>query len=224
LKKHISLDLWNTLITSNPEFSFARIKLLQESYLSDFNSEEISQAIEVIGRNTDDINMKTGVSLRSESMYSDVLTQFGITAKENEISELYYQLEPQFLSNLPELMYPSDELIEWFEKLVSAGHTLNISSNTAYIKGSTLTKALSEIGIIDYFDFLIFSDDIRCSKPSIKFFNHLVSECSKRGISKNEIIHIGDSYEADIEGARWADIACIHVSDSKQLLSFTKFD
>ena len=51
--KHISLDLWNTLLISNPNFSVERVKYFSKNYLSNINNDIISKEIENIGIETD---------------------------------------------------------------------------------------------------------------------------------------------------------------------------
>ena len=81
------------------------------------------------------------------------------------------------------------------------GYTTNISSNTAFIKGRTLRKIFVHFDLLDYFDFLIFSDEINSSKPSSNFFKELEVKCKNINVSKNSILHLGDSFEADVKGA-----------------------
>jgi len=97
------------------------------------------------------------------------------------------------------------------------GYTSNISSNTAYIKGRTLRKVFKKYDLLDYFDFLIFSDEINSSKPSSKFFKELERECKNLNVSKNSILHIGDSFEADVKGAEAFKIKSklINIDDKK---------
>ena len=71
--------------------------------------------------------------------------------------------------------------------------------------------------MLDYFDFLIFSDEINSSKPSSKFFKELERECKNLNVSKNSILHIGDSFEADVKGAEAFKIKSklINIDDKK---------
>ena len=84
---------------------------------------------------------------------------------------------------------------------------MNILSNTAFIKGETLRKILNEITLSEYFDFLIFSDEVGYSKPNIEIFKMMWDEILKIRkdssiLKKEEVIHVGDNLSADIEGAK----------------------
>lgn len=217
--KHISLDLWNTLLISNPNFSVERVKYFSKNYLSNKKNNLISKEIENIGIETDLINMSEGISIPSEKMYSKLLfKQQNIILDESDLKIIYSDLELIFLKNLPFIMYNIDALKECFENLLSRGYSLNISSNTAFIKGKTLINVLEKLELKQYFSFFIFSDEINFSKPSKKFFEKLLNNCEKLKINKENIIHIGDSIEADINGANQCEIKSHYVDKNERKL------
>ena len=217
--KHISLDLWNTLLISNPNFSVERVKYFSKNYLSNLNNDIISKEIENIGIETDLINMSEGISIPSEKMYSKLLfKQQNLILDESELKTIYSDLELIFLKNLPFIMYNIDALKECFENLLSKDYSLNISSNTAFIKGKTLINVLEKLELKQYFSFFIFSDEINFSKPSKKFFEKLLKNCEKLKINKENIIHIGDSIEADISGANQCEIKSHYVDKNERKL------
>jgi putative hydrolase of the HAD superfamily len=217
--KHISLDLWNTLLISNPNFSVERVKYFSKNYLSNLNNDMIFKEIEKIGIETDLINMSEGISIPSEKMYSKLLfKQQNTILDESELKIIYSDLELIFLKNLPFTMYNIDALKECFENLLSKDYSLNISSNTAYIKGKTLINVLEKLELKQYFSFFIFSDEINFSKPSKKFFEKVLKNCEKLKINKENIIHIGDSIEADISGAHQCEIKSHYVDKNERKL------
>ena len=73
--KHISLDLWNTLLVSNNKFSIDRINYFHNNYFINHDKSLINEKIETIGEKTDMINMNEGISLESEKMYDQLLSQ-----------------------------------------------------------------------------------------------------------------------------------------------------
>jgi FMN phosphatase YigB (HAD superfamily) len=139
----------------------------------------------------------------------------GVLPNRKQLEKIYLDLEIIFLEDLPKTMYEIDVLVKCFEDLKLKGYSLNISSNTAYIKGKTLIKVLESLQIKKYFDFFIFSDEIKSSKPSTKFFDCLIYNCTKLGVSRNNITHIGDSLEADISGAQQSKIKSFYVNKNE---------
>ncbi len=100
-------------------------------------------------------------------------------------------------------------LAESAEKIDGASEMLE------YLKGKYLLAAASngpwreqvsrmkKAEIFDYFDYIFISEKVGYSKPDIRFFD----ECKKAfDLPGNEIMMIGDSVNADIDGARKAGI------------------
>ena len=199
--KHISLDFWNTLMFSNKIFSKLRLDFLKKEFFQNISIEELSIQIETIGDEFDTINMKEGISITSEVMYQRLFSKFDIDITTTQAEKIYNDLEVLFLDNPPISIYDLDELKKSLKALRNNGYTTSISSNTAFIKGRTLRKIFIHFDLLDYFDFLIFSDEINSSKPSSNFFKELEVKCKNINVSKNSILHLGDSFEADVKGA-----------------------
>lgn len=216
--KHISLDFWNTLMISNKKFSNYRLEFLKKEFFPNIKIKELNFYLEKIGEESDVINMSEGVSIPSELMYQRLFAQFEIELDINRAQDLYDSLEFFFLDNPPKPLVDLDEFKKALKILKNKGFTFNISSNTAFIKGTTLRRVLKHYNLLDYFDFLIFSDEINCSKPSHNFFDKLVKDCEKINILKKSILHVGDSYEADIEGAQLSQIKSRLIDYKKESL------
>jgi putative hydrolase of the HAD superfamily len=207
---HFSFDLWRTLIKSHPNFKKERAKHLHENY-NDANKSlsEIESIIRQVDLMCNGINEKTGGNIDAEEMYYMILYQMNGGASvfdKIDIQQLCYEVELLIEQYTP-LVYDKD-IISTLEKIKSLPNvTLNISSNTGFIKGKTLRKILPKIGLAPFFDFQLYSDEVQASKPSKNFFNtllHQVNYCRKTVIPKDKIIHVGDNFIADIQGA----IAC----------------
>lgn len=212
---HISLDYWNTLMVSNNNFSTQRLDFLKKNHFQNKSLEELHYHVEKIGDESDHINMTQGISIPSETMYANLFQNLGKKISDNEAKQVYSDLEIFFLDNPPKTLYDIEALKKALIFLKNKNFTINISSNTAYIKGSTLRKIFKHYDLLDCFDFLIFSDEINCSKPSKYFFEDLETKCSILNVSKNNILHIGDSIEADVEGANSYNIKSKYIDYKK---------
>ena len=215
---HISLDFLNTIMVSNKKFSELRLDYLKNEHLPNISINELDYQIEKIGDSSDRVNMSKGISIPSVEMYKSFFLKFGVKLDEVHANKIYNDLEKIFLRYPPILLYDLCKLKNSFRILKAQGNTLSISSNTAYIKGNTLKKILEFYGLIKYFDFLIFSDEINSSKPALKFFQKLEESCKKINVSKDNILHIGDSLEADITGARLSKIKSRLIDYKKESL------
>ena len=90
-----------------------------------------------------------------------------------------------------------DDVILTLEHLQNAGFKLAIVSNW----DTPLDPLTERLGIADYFDAIIASHDarVRSEKPEPHIFNCALAAV---GVSAEEVVHVGDAYEADIVGAR----------------------
>lgn len=217
--KHYSFDLWMTLIRSNPSFKTERARF----FFDRFNERGISmEAVERLFRQVDllcnAINEKTGNNIDAEEMYlmvigamneGSVVNEVGASLKIVNIDRLYSDMEDLFLA-YPPLPYDDRTLpaLEALRKHAGPSATFSLLSNTAFIKGRTLRKALPGLGLDGVFDFELYSDEAGMSKPNKALFQLMLNTITvNRGDTEpKDIIHIGDNPVADYEGARAAGI------------------
>lgn len=231
--KHYSFDLWQTLIKSNPKFKKSRALHFYENY--NFNGKSITE-IEYIFRQTDLMCNKvteiTGKHIDYNELYLFVLYQINgnldfISAI--SISKLYKDIE-NILLEYPPVFYSADTPVV-LEKLKTKNTdiTFNILSNTAFIAGSTLIDIIRTLGIYDYFEFFIFSDEVGFSKPNIEIYKLLWGGITKSRkdldtLRLADVVHIGDNYVADICGAQNYGIHAFQInSNEKTILDLGRY-
>lgn len=211
--RHISFDLWMTLIRSHPQFKIKRAELIMEMFnLYGKSAEEIDSTIRNIDKAIDRKNMISGQKLSANKMYFEILKR--ILPKNQVISEneaillrkesdiLFSRYQPVFLNeNIPTIL----------RELKKDRYTINLSSNTGFIEGKTIRETLVSLEIHQYFDFLVFSDEINASKPSSHFFEIVKNNTSYK---MEEIIHIGDNPKADYMGARNFGFQALLITDN----------
>lgn len=199
--KNISFDLWMTLIRSHPEFKLKRAELISDTFnIKTISPKEIDGFIRSVDNVFDRYNMISGKKLSANKMYQELLQR--LVPKSEEVTleaaiKLREQADALFLECRPVFM--NDNIPQILLQLKNDGYILNLSSNTGFIEGETLRTTLADLGIIEYFDFLIFSDEIDASKPSSHFFQHVYNHIKA---AKNEVLHIGDNPKADYQGAK----------------------
>lgn len=209
--KHYSFDLWLTLIKSNPLFKIERTKIFHERFNPGMKSvDEVALTFRKIDLLANAINEKTGKNLDADEMYLmviDMLSDFSNDFKEIDLEGLYNEMEELLFKYLP-IIYSDETFSSLLHLKQNAVCTMNILSNTGFIGGRTLRKVLQQIGLNDFFDFQLYSDEERMSKPNSAFFKLMLHKVSELGTncSLNDIIHIGDNAYADIEGAKLAGI------------------
>lgn len=94
-----------------------------------------------------------------------------------------------------------DDVVPTLQRLQDADFKLAIVSNW----GVPLDPLTERLGIADYFDIIVASHDarVRSIKPDPHIFNYTLAVV---GVSAEEAVHVGDTYEADIIGAKNAGI------------------
>jgi len=94
-----------------------------------------------------------------------------------------------------------DDVVPTLQNLRDSGFKLAIVSNWE----STLDPLTERLGIAEYFDAVVASHDVRVrsEKPDPHIFNYALAAV---GASAEEVVHIGDTYEADVVGAEGVGI------------------
>jgi putative hydrolase of the HAD superfamily len=222
LYKHYSFDLWMTLIKSHPEFKRHRALYFFKQYNSlQKTVEEVESSFKKVDYTCNAVNEKTGKNIDADEMYWMVIHELNNGLQhftQIDFNTIYKDIETLFFNYLPVLY--NNETITHLEKIKNkSGATFNLLSNTAFIKGSTLRKAIMQIGLSTYFDFDLYSDEEGVSKPNAKIFETMITAVAglhkKSTITVQDIIHVGDNANADIEGAKRAGINYMLVNSNQ---------
>lgn len=93
------------------------------------------------------------------------------------------------------------DVVPTLQHLRDSGFTLAIVSNWE----SPLDPLTERLGIAEYFDAIVASHDVRVrsEKPDPHIFNYALAAV---GAAAEEVVHVGDTYEADIVGAEGVGI------------------
>lgn len=198
--KHISFDLWLTLIKSNPLFKHKRADFFAKKYNPLGLSEDaVFNIIRRCDKASDRLNEFSGKKIETELMYKTILKRLGHkidSIKSSELFEIKLAVNNLFYEHPPTLL--NEQILNILKQLKHEGYSLNISSNTGFIEGIYLKQCIHLIDLFSHFDFLVFSDEINASKPSNRFFEEVFNQTK---VKKQEILHIGDNRIADYEGA-----------------------
>lgn len=92
-------------------------------------------------------------------------------------------------------------------------YPLALVSDTVYSPGYCLRRLLDKAGMLRYFDFTVFSDEVGRSKPHPSLFEKVAGHF---GISVTDIVHIGDRPHNDIGGAHAVGARAVLLTVVKQ--------
>jgi putative hydrolase of the HAD superfamily len=201
--KHISLDVWLTLLKSNPNFKSLRNDLIIKHFDIKKEKQEVDDSFRRLDRTFTKVNEIVGKNLDSQEMFLIILADLGVALEnvsadqlndyEEQMLQLFWAYPPQFIEeNFPVIA----------EKLVQKDITLSILSNTGFIRGKTLRQLFKYYKVEPYFAFQCYSDEEYCSKPSADFFQIVYRNLlAIKNIEKKNVLHIGDNPIADVKGA-----------------------
>lgn len=216
--KHISFDLWLTLIKSHPQFKIKRAEFISKEFNPlGYSLSEVIEIIQNTDKVTDRINEINGKKLQTELMFKRILLKLGnkselinddLLAEIKDVgNELFMNYQPEFLN---------ESIHSMLDALKTKGYELNLSSNTGFIEGYIINDTLKNLSIFDYFNFFVYSDEINASKPSVDFFEKVYDQIS---FQRNEVLHIGDNYKADFEGAIKYGFKALHITNKQYTIN-----
>jgi HAD superfamily hydrolase (TIGR01549 family) len=110
-----------------------------------------------------------------------------------EVDELVREIEAMEIRIAPDFA----EGVHRVLPQLAQEYTLGIISDTIHTHGRGLRHLLQQQGLLQYFSYFIFSDEIRASKPSTEVFRQAIIGLD---VFPHEIVHIGDRESNDVDG------------------------
>ena len=209
--KIVSLDLWDTIIEDDPNLEEKRgeirIKKLYE-YLSPLNIsiKDVRKAYQKMSDWLFSTQKKTQKSINVSQQIYFIFKEFGIIPNSLVLEDIKMSYESAIFEFPPKVV---DNVYEFLEKLKRLNLKLCILSDAGRTPGWALKEILNKYKLINFFDKIFFSDEIGYVKPNKNTFNKIIKEFN---VKKEEVVHIGDSIEKDIIGAKEFGINYIYFS------------
>jgi FMN phosphatase YigB (HAD superfamily) len=208
----ISIDLWGTLIKGSPIFEKEKVKLVNDYFNFDEEPEFILKCFKDTKDELNAIIESTGwqpdENLIFSLLFSKLTRTTGHSWKKDYI-ETFMNRYQHLAHRYPPTIYSPDT--ENYLSLLSRKAKLIASSNTMFLKGITMQLILQKIGIWEYFQSALFSDEVGASKPSKDMF--MVSK--ELNISTD--YHIGDNIYTDGASSDFGSEPIIIHSNNKTL-------
>lgn len=208
--KAVTYDLWNTLVY-NRNYGEFRLPALKKT-LSDFGysfdypvvEDAYLDGFRFSGRV---IRAENHRHVETAEIVGEVLRLLEVK-DEGVLNELVPMYEDSFLCAPPELKEGVFEALDYTKR-----YRVGLVSVTGVSPGRLVRRVLKEYGIIDYFEALSFSDEVKWVKPNVKLY-HAATESLKT--APEDSVHVGDSMKGDIVGAKRAGMRAIWVKTKEQ--------
>jgi HAD superfamily hydrolase (TIGR01549 family) len=132
-----------------------------------------------------------------------------IRMKEEWFDELASAYTAPIFEIPPYLNPDAHNLLKW---LRGHGRSVGLICNTGFTPGVALRKFLEKEGVAEFFNVMLFSDELGIRKPDAKIFQ---SAAQQLGSDPSEIVHVGDNLRLDVWGAKNAGFVAIHFSSEE---------
>ena len=210
--KAVTFDLWETLLFEKDGWNQRRMNVRCQNLAQALNKlgvkipteqfafafKEMTSWLENIWKNN-----------REVTHYDQI--QFIVkTASKNTINlkqEWITQLSSAYTSaifDIPPILNPdARKVLQW---LKNQNIRMGIICNTGLTPGFGLRKFLANEDMADYFDLMLFSDEVGVRKPNPKIFQTASQELQTK---PRNVVHVGDNLKSDVWGAKNAGFRTI---------------
>jgi len=205
----ICFDLWDTVFIDDSDEPKRAQRNLPPKPIERRNLVEcfLQEAGSPVARHLIDIAYDTTDAAFYQVWYGQQLTwpvaeRLGVLLKGlnrelpvDRFAELVRLHEDMELDPVPELAPKIAEILAQLH----GQYRLAVVSDAIFTPGRGLRKLLAHYDLLQYFDAFAFSDELACSKPCARMFEHIAETLS---IPLDSIVHIGDREQKDVAGAQ----------------------
>jgi putative hydrolase of the HAD superfamily len=211
----VTFDLWETLLFEHDGASMRRGAARCRSLTQALNGlgvqisiEEMSVAVqETVSSLVTlwDVNRDVGYIDQIRLIIKNV-SRGSLALKQGWLNELIAAYTSSILE-VPPFLNP--EAPRALEGLKNRHKLIGLICNTGLTPGIGLRKFLANEGVANYFDTMIFSEEVGIRKPDSQIF-HLAAR--RLDVEPTEIVHVGDNLKMDVWGAKNAGLRAVHFS------------
>jgi putative hydrolase of the HAD superfamily len=212
----VTFDLWNTLISNQPQDHDRYRQIRVETTARVLNQhgipvsldhltiayEEGFESYKVIWRRNEDLSTEEQLKI----MFNLLPEEKPKTISADLMGELIEAYTSPLLFYPPPLIEGAEETLR---QVKERKFKLGLICNTGRTPGKTIKIFLKQKGMFDYFDVTTFSDELRIRKPHPRIFHYTLDRL--RSIPHNSV-HVGDVVELDVLGAKNAGMHSVHLN------------
>jgi len=213
LIRAITFDFWNTLYKGPADRRVfdKRIKavtqLLQQAGY-DLSSEVVGVAFKAAWQKADRMQLEQYFDPTPRGQIEFALQDLQLQVDEHIKDELYQAYTSKLLEIPPDM---NDGVAETLP-LLAEKHRLAVICNTGVTPGVILRQLMKKDKIFDYFQFLVFSDEVAWAKPNAAIFKYTLENIQ---MTSQQAAHIGDNEHTDVAGAKAAGMTTVWLAPDK---------
>jgi len=218
--KHVSFDVWGTLISANPEFAAARTDFLSREF--NVGLANVKAAYTKVKQLVDTTAETQGIAYSTDQVFNLLYNELKVDLLDIHHKFVRATVEQLFIEHPPLILNKTRHLIDY---LAEKRLTLSIGSNSNFISGDVMFPFL-QTEFNEAFSFGVFSDKIDYAKPNAVFFSTVMHELHKlynfnwtQTPTSDRVLHVGDNYVCDGSGPKQLDMAYTIVDGPEDLQS-----
>lgn len=212
----VSLDLWGTLITHGDRMAAAAWRLTEFGRVLDaYGHHPAPHTLsEIVGRTRDEAahqQRTAGAQPSVEAQVEVVLDELGIDRDAPDLLKLLLAVHTHAV--LRACPQPISGAIAALDAIKAAGGRLVLTSNTLATPSDVHRLLLSDLGLLDRFDDVLFSGDLGVAKPRPEVFAAVAERAS---MPSHRVVHVGDDPLTDVDGALGAGCRALHYNPRRE--------
>jgi putative hydrolase of the HAD superfamily len=215
----VTFDLWNTLVSNSPLDNHRYRQKRLENLLGILRQNGLNVKFDSLAEAYDKGFEKCSETWRKNldlSTEEQLKIMFDLLENEklknippNQMPELTEAFVSPILDEPPSLIDGAKETLQW---IMNESYKIGLICNTGRTPGRTIRILLERLGMINYFDVTIFSNELGIRKPDPRIFLYTLNQLKSR--PKNSL-HVGDIVELDVLGAKNAGMISVHFNPNQ---------
>ena len=212
----VTLDLWQTLIIDQRDWGRERARIRVEGAVAvlneageHFTEELVTGAYRACYRTCRAVH-EEGLDVSFKEQVQIFVRGIDGGLPERISQETFAQILDRYADSFfdaPPVM--ADGVPEMLAGLRKRGLRIGLISNTGMTPGRLFRAYLEDLGIMEFFDHMTFSDEVLLSKPNKDIFLHSFAGL---GCQAERTVHVGDHLRNDIVGAQGVGVRTVWVA------------
>ena len=212
----VTFDLWQTLLLDNRELGRARAQVRLDGAQAalkkvglEYDLDHIRDAYRACYRHCHRIREQDlDLSFREqvEVFIDNIVPGLVDRLDEEIIQEILHAYADSFFVHPP---VPHADAVDVLRDVKAMGLRIGLISNTGMTPGITFRSYLEQQGMLEYFDTLTFSDEVKLAKPSLQIFQMTLRSL---GATPEQAVHVGDHVANDVVGAKRCGLKTVWIT------------